>query len=165
MDRPKLSDGYIAKAAAEDLLPELMEWAEAGESERANYLADATEVMKHAWLQNGYQLARDLERKGYDPDARLVEILDGATSLLSNRHHRAVKDWVKGWNVTVPWSIGQMAKVKARGKEYIGEVTAIREDEATCIVTVAELGHERGWGFVINSEDIVSADAVAVSSL
>lgn len=165
MDRPKLSDDYIAKAAAEDLLPELMEWAKAGESERANYLADAVEVMKDAAFKNGYELARELERGGYEPDARLVEILDGAFGLLLTRHRHAIKEWVKGWNISVPWQVGQRARVTYKGKEFVGQITSIRPDEAICIVTVSELGHESGSGLVINSESIVPAEAVAQTTI
>lgn len=157
MQRPKLTDDYIAKAAAEDLLPELMEWANAGESERCRYLDDAVKVMKDANFRNAYELARDLERYGYEPDARLVEILDGAYSLLSSRHHRAVKEWVKGWKIRVPWPLGQMVRIKSRGKHMVGEITDIRPDEALCIVSVAEMGQVKGSGFVINSEDCHAA--------
>lgn len=54
MDRPKASDDYVIKAAADDLTTALMEWAEAGESERLGYRDDARDLMKEVGFHNGY---------------------------------------------------------------------------------------------------------------
>lgn len=169
MERPKLHESYIAKAAAEDLLPDLMGWADAGESERLNYLDDAVELMGSAFVSDGYQLAKILDRKGYDPDSRLVEILENAYSLLQDAHTRAVKEWVKGWNVQVPWQVGQTVQIKHKGKTVDGEVVAIRADEATCTVLCPSLGHVRKGlgtnGLIINSEDVRAVELEAAGQV
>ena len=140
----------------------LMMWADAKESERAEYRDIAIGVMEDASHKNGYELARDLESQGFDPDSHLVEILDGASSLLYSAHTRGLKEWVKGWNIKIPFTLGQAVMVKHKGGMVSGKITKLEPEVAMCVVCCPELGHvESGLGthgLVINSEDIQAAE-------
>lgn len=169
MDRPKRNDDYVIKAAALDLVDELMAWANAKEPERAEYREVAEGVMKEASFHNGYELARNLERKGFEPDARLVEILDEASHLLYVAHDRGLKEWVKGWNIKVPFTLGQSVTIKHKGRVVSGSIAKLYAETAVCVVFCPELGHvERGFGssgLVVNSEDVQAAeDAVSATT-
>lgn len=167
MKRPTRNEEYVIKAAAEELASDLMEWGNAKESEQFDYRDLAAQLVKSAGFMNGYELAREAERKGWEPDARFVEIVDAAGHLRYSAHNKAVKEWVKGWKITVPFQLGQMVTIKHEDRRVVGKIITIYAETATCTVCCAELGHvesgEGTHGLIINSEDIQPAqEAVSV---
>lgn len=110
-----------------------------------------------------------MERKGYEPDSQLVELLDNAYWLHHKAHEKAIREWVKGWNIKVPWSPEQNVRIKHKGQLISGVVAEIQSDKATCTVRCPQLGHVRdgegSHGFIINSEDILAPDVAVASAL
>lgn len=58
----------------------------------------------HAFDDDGYQFARNLERKSISPDAELVELLNNASRY--SAHNALVRAWVKQNDVRVPFVAG-----------------------------------------------------------
>lgn len=68
------------RAAAERIWPQIAEWLrELGDdpdADRDTAIEHVAKAIRIGW-GDGYKAARQLENDGWDPDARLVEILDG----------------------------------------------------------------------------------------
>ena len=143
MTRPKRTDDDVIAQAAERLADELMRWADATEN-RAGYVEDAKKVIEKCTYHNSYELAKDLEFKGYTPDTELVEILEGASLHLYASHQKAVAAWVQAGGITAPVvCIGDMVSFERQGKRISGEITRIEEQTAQVIVCCPDLGHVR----------------------
>ena len=157
MTRPKRTDDDVIAQAAEKLADELMRWANETEN-RAGYVEDARKVIGKCTYHNSYELAKDLEFKGYTPDTELVEILEGASLHLYVSHRKAVAAWVQAEGITSPVCIGDTVSFERRGKRIAGEVTRIEEHTAQVIVCCPDFGHVREGlgthGIYVNYEDI-----------
>lgn len=131
--RPTFSDPAVRRAAAEEILPEIIKWLgpDWHEAEREDYLED---LMGIVFEWDGYDAARALERKHWDPDADLVEILDGGWG--SRALRRAVAAWVEANKITPQLSVGTTVRARPRGD--IGKITGIDLKHATYTVAIPE---------------------------
>ncbi len=77
--RPKYFTSSIAKRVAELLLPEVRRWLgdEAGDDDEI--VTDLVDAINYG-LDDGYEIAKRLECRGYRPDADLCDILDSVGS-------------------------------------------------------------------------------------
>ena len=99
--RPLRNDPAIRAAAVQQLVDECVKW-DADSPCRATWTSAFDRI---ALSQNGYEIARDLERyANVMPDAELVEILDSASGYLWSAHDRAVEEWVEANSITAPSS-------------------------------------------------------------
>ena len=108
------------------------------------------------WRDNGYQLAKALERdRFWDPDPEMVETLDHIDTLLSSELDDAVKDWVLRLKPTPQFAIGDMVAFDCPHEgERKGPVYSIYPERACYVVD--DRGTHNG-GRVVAYEDVRAA--------
>lgn len=123
MPRPKQSDPAVIMYAAHIIAGRIVEeWEPSGDTDE--WAKSLAKEMRYAH-RDGYALARELERyHGVSPDSQLVEILDEASSVLSDAHTDALEKWVKltGW--TPRFAQGDRVRHDTLGEGIINEVKA-----------------------------------------
>lgn len=140
--RPSRYDTALQRAAAEAIFSEFEEWL--GSTLDENDRERVVEVLARECGQDGYEIAQELEREGYQPDARLVEILDGLDT--HAEHAKAVRVWLSETGVRPQLAIGAVVAIPARTKEHegvVGEIASISERTGEYTVCCAPLGHVR----------------------
>ncbi|KQV27876.1 hypothetical protein ASC97_05805 [Rhizobium sp. Root1203] len=146
--RPRYGSQEVRALAIEAMLDDLIEWLDGSDIDRdrvSNQLAASFE-------RNGYDFARSLDRRhGWEPDARLVEILDNAD--LSSAHRKVQSDWVKAYGVVVPFTVGDYVSTASYPKARIAAIWPATAE----IVLVPEREKERwseqpGCGYVVAFE-------------
>lgn len=87
--------------------------------------ADLLKAITKSFPMDGYAIAKSLEDYcGWDPDAALVEILDGASWEVDGARDGLIAEWVLQNNVIVPFAVGdQVASPKGVG--MVTEVNAL----------------------------------------
>lgn len=126
--RPSLRDPAVRRAAAEDILDDIIDWygTHWREAEREEVIAD---LMAIAPESDGYRAARALEQRSHwECNAELVDILDGDWSW--SAVGRAVRDWIKYNGITPTFKVGNTVKTR----HGVGAIVAINADEATYTV-------------------------------
>lgn len=109
-ERPSDNDELFLKLVAEQIYPDVARWLAPDDHDKDSVMDDLVDILSNE--QDGYKLAHDLDHKGWDPDAELVEILDGVS------HHRHTIEsamtalWVKHHG-HVAFPPGTKVKVKA----------------------------------------------------
>jgi hypothetical protein len=152
--RPTSRDPAVKERAIAEIAAACAEWAK-------DKAEDWLEPLRKCRLyEDAYQIARDLERYAYvDPDFELVEILTGASHSVWQAERDAVKAWVAECGIVAPLTAGTRVGC-SRG---VGEITSIREDEASYIVLPdAERDDpkfSRGGGWLIHYEDASAIEA------
>lgn len=158
--RPTRYDAAVKRAAAERMMPEIVEWLgkDWKEADREEYISDLIGIA-HLW--DGYEAAKELERgHHWAADAQLVEILDGATAAWV-AENEAVKAWVETNQIKPALAVGDRVATKRQGE---GAIVAIHLDTATYVVQTDEYLAERPQqaglrgGYVIAYEDVTPID-------
>jgi hypothetical protein len=147
--RPSSSAKEVVKAAAEAYAEHMhSQWTDWSIQEWAEALA-----RNHSAFKDGYQLAKDLERDGFDPDAQMVSDLDGFGFEVSRAHGRAVKDWVKLVGFDPLYEVGDtiLAPRILDDKGGSGKITEILHDTAEYLVKTDPSSNS---AFIIKAEDI-----------
>lgn len=129
LKRPSYSDDYVRRRAAELALEQVKGW-DCGESTDADLLRD---LMKCLTAAGGYESAKNLEEKGWSPDARLVEILDN--DFLERAKKEMTEKWVICIRVDLPLAVG--TEVLYRGMS--GVIVDRREATAEYCVRTPEM--------------------------
>lgn len=107
---------------------------------------------------DGYRLAEHLKNKVYlEPDARLVEILDGAIFVKHSIVGEITKQWVKENFLVIPENVvGKKVNAKVGLRKYENHyITGIKPE--TYEVTIATDCIHKG-GYIIGYEDITFVD-------
>ena len=81
---------------------------------------DIQKLLEKSYSTDGYELAKDLESKGWMPDAGLVRILDDVLMIFNRVISKAEMDWLAETELQPP-EIGVKVKHKQL-KGYVGEV-------------------------------------------
>lgn len=160
--RPGLRDQSVLDAALALIWPEIVSW---GIDEDDEDSKESIRIGLDDYNLDGYRFARSLDSDGWDVDAALVEILDGASHHLRKAHDAAVKAWVAehGWpGVRLPTGTRVRAKVGSRMVE--GEVSqpehgAERYDQhAHYLLFCPSEGHVKvglgSHGFIVDAESV-----------
>jgi len=155
--RPTRSNPAVREYAVKQLAEDCAEWDMEG---------DETESCKRGWeaalsechlMDNGYEIARDLERHGVSPDAALVEILDSASSYVWTAHDRLVKAWVAENKIIAPLAVGQAITCR------YGEGLIVKLDEANARFVFQPYGKEAeyagGGGILVEYEAAQAIEA------
>ncbi len=159
MSRPKRYDEAITKAAAKSIAPEVKRWLH-DDTTLEQVETDLLKSMRYGG-GDGYELAKSIERVGYNPDAELVEILDGVGIAKIRAHDAACREWVTANNIQPPaigsWVTWPKCHEKNSGQ---GEVTR-NNPEGTSTVCFAALGHIKEGlgthGYVVAWEELMPA--------
>lgn len=97
----------------------------------------AEDIVKvYAPHKDGYEIAKDLERHGYDPDAQMVSDLDDFHFEVSSALSEAVKHWVAQVGFEPIYAEGDHVDLKprfGRDKNH-GIISGIRHDTAEYLV-------------------------------
>lgn len=78
---------------------------------------------------DGYELARNLERQGWDPSAETVELLDAFDSYLHKNQRLAELAWAEENNIRPPFAVGTTVMFLS-GEVKTGVIAGIYEHEA-----------------------------------
>lgn len=140
--RPKFFTDSIAKRTAELLLPEVRRWLgnEAGTDNEI--VADLVDAINYG-LDDGYEIAKRLERRGYSPDTDLCDVLDSVGHHQHKAHKEEVMEWVRAHDLKLDLPVGASVSVEVEGKQRTGEIRDHYTETAEYSVFIAELGHVR----------------------
>lgn len=127
--RPKHNDPAIVQAAIEKMKDRVWRWTQQDGPDayitEANVLTDLTRACSHR--NDGYDIAHDLDSRGWSPDAELVDILDNFGMYKSTAFVKAQEEWVKSNGITPPFIAGTKVKAQWGGNEIVG---VVKVDEA-----------------------------------
>ena len=163
--RPTRADLAVRQAAATKAWPVFRAWlvssgatvteADADREDVLPELADALE-----WNDDGYDVAKHLEGRGWDADDGLVDAGRRLVDALEDAHDAAVKSWVTATKPAQRFAVGdavQFTHSGRPGRPTTGEVTRIDAARAKYVVFCASLGHVRegvgSHGTLVNFED------------
>ena len=157
-ERPKGNDPRVREVAIAALAVECAAWGDGTSA------ATWERVLARSHLNsNGYEIARDLER--YEGvcgiDMELVEILDGASSLLWDAHRDLVKQWVAEAQPQPQFGVGD----RIQSRNGTGRVSGFVSDQA-CYLMVPD-GEElrfAGGGGVYVPYEIAEAEQPQVGA-
>lgn len=124
--RPTWPTPKMVKLLAEEYGKLLNDWSEDNDLEGC--IEDCKKHLRRN--RNGYELAKDLEYKGYYPDAELVEILDSVDDSIRDLEKRASKEWVLAYEIKADFAIGDSCMVKYGSKSVEGIIDGIDADTA-----------------------------------
>jgi hypothetical protein len=134
--RPKQSDDAVIDEVASLLLPDVMKWLEvdsADEEEKEETVKSLRRAI--SWDYDGYAIAKNLDDRGWDPDARLVDILDRAGMAALKAHGNLCRKWVLEEGMEGP-AVGTV--VLFQKKEG---VVARNDPDGKALVRVPAMGH------------------------
>lgn len=102
---------------------------------------------------NGYELAKEMERDGYSPDAEMVNELDTFDHYVSSCGREAEKEWVKLVGFNPEFSVGDDVDLGERFKDrgQYGKVSRIRHESAEYEVKVDAASNS---AFIIKAENL-----------
>jgi hypothetical protein len=141
--RPVRHDDSLASMIVGRLLSDVTDWVtrDDGTDAGVDVAGELLRAVENTIEENGYHLARELERQGWLPDAALVDILDQAGSIRGDVHREAVRRWVKEWDISIPFKVGDRVSIEHKGCAVEGQIAAVSPDTAECTVSCPALGH------------------------
>lgn len=150
--RPRWSDQRTVRDGLSKLLPAVRVWLEnSGESDD-EVLADLLAAWASEQGGDGYKLARYLEqRHHWDVDMELAEIMDNASSYISQAHRALVVAWRKQVDLNYP-PVGSRVKGTVHGSSVEGEVIRLDDEVGCCVVRCEGQAQQQGW--LLNAEDL-----------
>lgn len=154
--RPKRRTFEVVEGACKSLVREVCQWERRSEPEPAAVLA----ALIHAFDDDAYRFARNLEqRRGWAPDAELVDILDGSSAAARQVHDQIVKDWVAQNHIDCPFALGD--RVEAKRFSGLETGTVERINAAMAQIVVRRQCDAPGCGMIVNYEDATAAAEAA----
>lgn len=106
----------------------------------------AIEVLRHRRHDDGYELTKQFEDKGFQGSVLLVEDLDGVSSEAYDIEKAYVKKWVADNSIALDKNIGDIICFDDRGKEITAEIMQIFHDIAAYCVWWDGMGYVKGQG-------------------
>lgn len=152
--RPKMFDDEITRAAALKIVPALRTWLgkDADHYEDGELARDIANCS--SYRDDGYEIARAMDRLGYAADSELVGLLDAIGFRRSEAHREAVKIWAAANPIDPAFTIGDRVKSETQGP---GEVVDILRDRAQYLVKCDKSSAEQGYGGTyLNFEDVLA---------
>jgi len=96
------------------------------------------------WDDDPYQIAKNLEYSGWEPDGELVDLLGNVSHYRYDAHADIVKhEWILKYGVEPKFSIGDKVSFKNKNGFEIGEVVDIYADAAKYAIYCEHRGHVR----------------------
>jgi hypothetical protein len=96
------------------------------------------------WSSDGYDRARELDRKGWAVDAALVELLSDVDGEIYRAHATAVKQWIDATGARPHLNVGASVVLPAGvDAGAAGEIISVSEIAGSYTVFVPSLGHVR----------------------
>jgi NOL1/NOP2/fmu family ribosome biogenesis protein len=155
--RPGRHDPAVLDAAAERLWHDVRRWLVAcGENDAAVLSARRQDVRECIGSSNGYQFARSLDDRGWEPDAALVEILDRAAKYRIEARDEAVRAWVREHRIALSLPVGTRVRVRWGDHMIEGAIDNLYPHDAT--YSVSQPGEH---GKEVPAEDVTPIDRAA----
>ena len=157
-ERPSKKSAEVQNAAAKELASVLKDYWKSTcgmEDEEAVYCA--LELIDQ-YDYDGYKLAKFCDDTwGWDCDSEMVDILDGVQSIVYRATGNAVEKWVKDYNVTVPYEVGQRVHFKknAYSSTLGGVIKHINTEMATLTIKGDDCTKPHTIGYIIPVEDVL----------
>ena len=128
--RPIITKEIIEKSAKETA-KEILTYANFGHIEEESLAKDLAD--EYSPGDNGYDLAKKLDRRGYDPDALFVECLDVMDIVVKDHYRKFCWEWVKKENIKPPFPLGVKIKQEYSGLNVVqGVIVGISEHTPAC---------------------------------
>lgn len=131
MKRPKESDCIVQRRALEMFMPAMKSYLgeDWSESEQPHIEEQLMKVMR---LDDGYAMARELERRYYwEEDRGLVDIMDDLCHKQYEAHKELLGQWVKCYDITPARKIGDVVSTTQwHRKGQVGTIEKIYEEDA-----------------------------------
>ena len=155
--RPHMRSDKVQKAAAEKLADILMDyWKSYGEPmDREEAVYCALEILDNCDY-DGYKLAKFCDEQwSWDADSELVDALSDTFRIVHKAAEDAQVEWVKNYNVTVPYEVGQRVHFKLGHEIKAGEIKKIWSDTAKLTIRKDEgYNNSSTTGNIIPMEDV-----------
>lgn len=130
--RPHYNDDVVRQQAAQLLLPDVRTWLEAHGDHASldeEILRDLASALQYKGLMpDGFELAQELDSKGWAPDTALVEILDGGKVV------EALSVIVKKWVIANAIKIDIPLGASVTNGSITGTVIKHYPETAECVV-------------------------------
>ena len=154
LERPNWNDD-MTKELADIVVEMLIEWYSTLDLE--DCVEDAYDILVYYYNEDGYNLAREFEDKGYDSDSNLVDILDGVSHEKYNIGKKYLEQWVSDNNVKLDYEIGDIVVCNfIKHGEVECEVVKLYPESAEYGLWFDGLGYERDKGHRIVSFDKIN---------
>lgn len=129
MKRPSKSDCIVKRRALEMFMPRVKDYLgdDWSESEAPHIEKQIMEVLDE--FSDGYSMARELERKGWEEDRGLVDLMDDGEACLRKAHEEIQGQWIKCYGIGPKREIGDrvVADIYER-KGQVGEISKFYPD-------------------------------------
>lgn len=153
--RPNRHLPLVREAACTALLPDYQRWL--GRPAGYEKSADLRDLLRCA-ATGGYAFAKALQdRCDIEPDAELVEVLEGYSACEDEVLARLVAQWVSENSIPTPFAVGQRIRHADYGD---GTVSGLRYAEAIVIFVPDDKADRfrgmEGCGYLLNAEDLTA---------
>jgi len=155
--RPTIFDPHVEKSAWESIAPRLAEWMGTTETQAVDRAL--RQRVTFSLNEDAYEIAKGLEKGGWDTDRDLLDILEGMDTWSAVR--RAEEAWIEQNNISSSCRLHQLVEIhrfSAKCGRVIGEITDIHPKTGKVDVFLPQRGFVRkGSGThstLINIEDI-----------
>src|SRR4051812_30692820 len=101
--RPDINDTAVRSRAIDALIVEIRGWNPTMSEQSEE---DAREILGDSLHDNGFEIAKEFDRNGWEVDARLVELLDDAFSALHSALRKCVHEWVEATSPRPTLAVG-----------------------------------------------------------
>lgn len=124
----------------------------------AQCIEDAKSVLEWNWNDDGYELAKEFENKGYKGSTSLVDDLDCISPNAGDILKKAIEKWVKESDIKLELNIGQLVVFDAyRKNNEEGEIVKLYPETAQYGVWCESLNRPKGKSHLrVNFEKIKS---------
>jgi len=126
------------------------------ETDLEECIEDAMQVLEYRSLDDGYELAKKFEDKGYNSDRELVEDLDIVSYERSNILNRHIEKWVKDNDLSLDIEIGTIVTYAPDHRPVLtGEIVKHFPERNCYGFWHDQLGYEKGVGsLIVNAEQV-----------
>jgi hypothetical protein len=112
---PAERDDNVTACVVDELLPLILKWC--GEDlTKEDIRSSILGAVDNDFSDDGYAIARDLERAGWQVDAELVAILDDTAHLRRKWYAIARSKWVSDEGIVIPFGLGDTVLPAGFGK-------------------------------------------------
>lgn len=157
--RPDKRSKEVQEAAAKELAEVLKEyWRSIEPMEEGEAFECALKIIdQHD--HDGYRLAKFCEEEwSWDADSELVETLESTELFVYRAKVKTQKDWVKKYNVTVPYEVGQRVYFvmnRFSSASLKGEIKSIKAETAELTIKEDGCTQPNTIGYIIPVEGVL----------
>lgn len=163
--RPSYLSAEVCTLTTERVAPKIIQWVCQESGTPSSQELEAIEADIFSAIEcddDAYQIAKNLEHAGWDPDAELVDLLDDVAYQRHLAHKEIVQlNWILAHGVTAKFAVGDQVSFTFKGKKETGEIIRIYPDTAQYTIHCPQHGHiKKGagtHGHIINFEECTTA--------